>query len=133
MSREMLHLKAGPFDYHVFVKVNRFGANFEVCAESDTRYPPHISSHSSKGYNSCSLATKQEGGNRGQEKKKAKKAGSPKPRRPAKPQGFAPLTSASMEGLLRKFTSGRGKPRNPLAIAQEIADLAWEARGPRTS
>lgn len=60
-------------------------------------------------------------------KKKANKAGSPKPQR----QGFTPSASASMEGLLRKFTSGRGKPRNPLAIAQEIADLAWEAQRPQ--
>ena len=64
-------------------------------------------------------------------KKKAKKAGNPKPRRPAKRQGFAPSASASMEGLLRRFTSGRGKPRSPLAIAQEIADLAWEAPRPQ--
>ena len=58
-------------------------------------------------------------------KKKAKKAGDPKP------QGFAPSASASMEGLVRKFASGRGKPRNPLAIAQEIVDLAWEAQRPQ--
>ena len=63
-------------------------------------------------------------------KKKPKKAGNGKPRRPAKP-GFAPSTSASMEGILRKFTSSRGKLRNPLAIAQEIADLAWEAPRPQ--
>ena len=60
-------------------------------------------------------------------KKKAKKAGNPQPRRPAKPQGFAPSAPGSLEGVLRKFASGRGKPRSPLAIAQEIADLAWEA------
>ena len=64
-------------------------------------------------------------------KKKAKKAGNPKPRRPAKSQGFAPSAPASLEGLLRKFTSGRGKLRSPLAIAQEIADLAWEAPRPQ--
>jgi tetratricopeptide (TPR) repeat protein len=63
-------------------------------------------------------------------KKKPKKAGNGKPRRPAKP-GFAPSASASMEGILRKFTSSRGKLRNPLAIAQEIADLAWEAPRPQ--
>jgi tetratricopeptide (TPR) repeat protein len=63
-------------------------------------------------------------------KKKAKNAGSPKPR-PAKPPGFAPLASASIEGLSRKFAAPRGKPRNPLAVAQEIADLAWEAPRPQ--
>jgi tetratricopeptide (TPR) repeat protein len=64
-------------------------------------------------------------------KKKAKKASNAKARRPAKSQGFAPSASASMEGLLRKFASGRGKLRSPLAIAQEIADLAWEAPRPQ--
>ncbi len=64
-------------------------------------------------------------------KKKAKKAGNPKPRRPAKPQGFAPLTPGSLEGLLRKYTAGRGKLRSPLAIAQQIADLAWDASQPQ--
>ncbi len=64
-------------------------------------------------------------------KKKAKKAGNPKARRPTKSQGFTLSTSASLEGLLRKFTSGRGKLRSPLAIAQEIADLAWEAPRPQ--
>jgi len=60
-------------------------------------------------------------------KKKNKGAGNPKPRRPLKPQGFAPAASASLEGLLRKLASGRGKTRSPLVIAQQIADLAWEA------
>ncbi len=64
-------------------------------------------------------------------KKRAKKAGNARPGRPAKPQGFAPSASASIEGLLRKFTSGRGKLRSPLAIAQEIADLAWETPRPQ--
>ncbi|MEI8373448.1 MAG: tetratricopeptide repeat protein [Planctomycetota bacterium] len=64
-------------------------------------------------------------------KKKAKKASDPKARRPAKSQGFAPSASGSVEGHLQKCTSGRGKPRNPLAIAQEIADLAWNAPHPQ--
>jgi tetratricopeptide (TPR) repeat protein len=59
-------------------------------------------------------------------KKKANKAG-----RAAKPQGFARSAPASLEGLLRKFTSRRGKLRSPLGIAQEIADLAWEAPRPQ--
>ena len=64
-------------------------------------------------------------------KKKANKASNAKPRRPSKASGFAPLASASVEGLLRKLTSGRGKPRSSLAIAQEIADLAWEDPRPQ--
>jgi tetratricopeptide (TPR) repeat protein len=64
-------------------------------------------------------------------KKKAKKAGSAKPRRPAKPPGFVPAASASLEGLVQKLSYHRGKTRSPLAIAQEIADLAWEDPRPR--
>jgi tetratricopeptide (TPR) repeat protein len=64
-------------------------------------------------------------------KKKAKKIPNPKTQRPAKPQGFAPSTAGSVEGILRKFSSGRRKARSPLAIAQEIADLAWETSAPQ--
>jgi tetratricopeptide (TPR) repeat protein len=64
-------------------------------------------------------------------KKSAKKAGDSNARRSRKPQGFAPLAGTSVEGLLRKLASGRGKLRSPLAIAQEIADLAWEAARPQ--
>jgi len=60
-------------------------------------------------------------------KKKVNKAGNSESRRPAKPQRFVFSASASLEGLLRKLASGRGKTRSPLAIAQEIADLAWQA------
>jgi len=64
-------------------------------------------------------------------KKKAKKAGDPKPRRQEKSQGFAPSASGSVEGRLQKFTTGREKSRSPLAIAQEIVDLARESPQPQ--
>jgi tetratricopeptide (TPR) repeat protein len=43
------------------------------------------------------------------------------------------VTPAFVEGLVRKFfASPRGKkPRSPLALAQEIADLAWETPQPQ--
>jgi tetratricopeptide (TPR) repeat protein len=64
-------------------------------------------------------------------KKKAKKAANPKARQ-AKSQGFARSASGSVEGVLRKLASGRGKQlRSPLAIAQEIVDLAWDAAQPQ--
>ncbi len=64
-------------------------------------------------------------------KKAAKKAADSNKRRPAKSQGFAPSSSASPEVILRKRTSGREKSRNPLVIAQEIADLAWDVPQPQ--
>ncbi len=64
-------------------------------------------------------------------KKQSKKAGGPKPKPPGKAQGFSPSGPGPLEGLLRKLASGRGKTRSPLAIAQEIADLAWEAPRPQ--
>jgi tetratricopeptide (TPR) repeat protein len=64
-------------------------------------------------------------------KKKKKKANNASARRPAKSQGFTPSASGSVEGLLRKFASAREKLRSPLVIAQEIADLAWEASRPQ--
>jgi tetratricopeptide (TPR) repeat protein len=57
-------------------------------------------------------------------KKSAKKSADPRARR-AKSHG-------ALEGILKRFATGRGKRlRSPLAIAQEIADLAWEAQQPQ--
>ena len=69
----------------------------------------------------CSVAKKKPGKNGGER-------GS---RQPPRDQRFTPSGAASLESFLRKFTSGRGKTRNPLVIAQEIADLAWEASQPQ--
>ena len=64
-------------------------------------------------------------------KKKAKKADNPGVRRSTRSHGMGSLASSSLEGLLRKFASGRGKPRSALALAQEIADLAWDSPRPQ--
>ena len=65
-------------------------------------------------------------------KQSPKKGKSAKPRRAAKARGFAPTASSAIEGLARKFAARRRKARlSPLAIAQEIADAAWEAARPK--
>ena len=59
-------------------------------------------------------------------KRKPKKAGGGMPR------GFSPSGLGGLEGMLRNLAGSRGKRRlNPLAIAQELADAAWEAARPQ--
>ena len=64
-------------------------------------------------------------------KRTPKKAGDPEAGRSG-PQGFVPSARGAIEGMTRNLASGRGKAhRSPLAMAQEIADAAWEAARPQ--